>query len=175
MKNHAFCEYTYFHRVAFRLLVEKYFEGEERIEMLKRAEVHDLDKLLLYQFKEKDEVKEYHRMNFSHHLKNFDNLDYYDYLEAIIDWECARYTKPDKPYNAFDTLNLWFRDYRPIMLPMLRKLNLDYSNFEVDMDVIEELKKIEISELLILEDISILREKHKDIFDKVLKDNEIYI
>ena len=63
MKNHMFCEYTYFHRVAFKLLVEKYFEGEERIEMLKRAEIHDLDKLLLYQFKEKDEVKEYHRKN----------------------------------------------------------------------------------------------------------------
>ena len=22
----------------------------------------------------------------------------------IIDWECARYTKPDKPLNAYDTL-----------------------------------------------------------------------
>ena len=27
-----------------------------------------------------------------------------DYMEMILDWESARYTKPDKPLNAYDTL-----------------------------------------------------------------------
>lgn len=43
-------------------------------------------------------------------------------IEAAIDWESARYTKPDKPLTAYET---WLRYYRHIdMADMLKVLGL---------------------------------------------------
>ena len=73
--------------------------------MLKRANVHDMDKLILYQFIDKKEASSYHKENASHHMTNNIPKTYFDKLEAVLDYESAGYTKPDKPLNAFDTIN----------------------------------------------------------------------
>jgi len=41
-----------------------------------------------------------------HHLENDLPRTYEDLVETVIDYECAPYTKPDKPLNAFDFTNL---------------------------------------------------------------------
>lgn len=44
----------------------------------------------------------------------------YEKDEAAIDWESARFTKPDKPLDAYDT---WLKYYQDIpMEETLRKL-----------------------------------------------------
>lgn len=42
----------------------------------------------------------------------------------MIDWECARYTKPDKPLSARDTLYKFYPELEEKMLPILNKYNL---------------------------------------------------
>ena len=42
----------------------------------------------------------------------------------IIDWECARYTKPDKPLNAYDTLYKFYPQLENEILPLLNRFNL---------------------------------------------------
>ena len=43
-------------------------------------------------------------------------------VEAAIDWESARFTKPDKPLNAYQTWKAYYSDID--MEPTLRKLGL---------------------------------------------------
>ena len=45
-------------------------------------------------------------------------------IDAIIDWECARFTKPDKPLNARDTLHKYYQQHIVQMLPYINKLGL---------------------------------------------------
>jgi len=42
----------------------------------------------------------------------------------IIDWECARYTKVDKPLNAYETLMKYYPEEVDNILPILKKLKL---------------------------------------------------
>lgn len=71
-------------------------------EMKKRAKVHDMDKMLLYLFFGQREVQEWHVKNQPHHLESGLGNTYFDLVETVIDYECAPYTKPDKPLNAYD-------------------------------------------------------------------------
>ena len=49
MKNMQWCIYTYRHRKAFEYCVRKYIhEPALREEMLRRAAVHDMDKMIMY-------------------------------------------------------------------------------------------------------------------------------
>lgn len=47
-----------------------------------------------------------------HHVKNNFKKSEEDLLDTVIDWECARMTKPDKPLNAYETLMKFFRHIR---------------------------------------------------------------
>ena len=106
MKNFGYCAYTYRHRKAIEYLIHKLIKDDSlKAEMLKRAKVHDMDKMCMYQFLEKDEASKNHRETASHHMGNSVPKTRYDYIEAILDYESAGYTKPDKPLNAFDTIN----------------------------------------------------------------------
>lgn len=50
------------------------------------------------------------------------SIDIRNKIEAAIDWESARYTKPDKPLTAYET---WLRYYRHIdMADTLKALGL---------------------------------------------------
>lgn len=100
--------YTFKHYLAFRK-VEKKLLGKHKYWH------HDLDKILLYVFCPwlgTKRISRFHQRYNSHHpiWCDKDNWSHtkkaynIDFVEAIIDWECARYTKEDKPLNAYDTM-----------------------------------------------------------------------
>lgn len=47
-----------------------------------------------------------------------------DWEQAIIDWECARITKPDKPLDAYDTLFKFYLEFINDAKPYFEKLKL---------------------------------------------------
>lgn len=53
-------------------------------------------------------------------VARMDLRDIKNKVEAAIDWESARFTKPDKPLNAYDTWRAYFSDIE--MGPILKKL-----------------------------------------------------
>lgn len=121
--------YTWKHYLAF-MKVQKQLLGYYRIKF------HDWDKLLMFiflPFLGERIINQWHQKHNKHHPtyttgKNWDrNLkDPYkvDWIEAIIDWECARFTKPDKPLNAQDTCLKYYLEYYEVVKPYLKKLRL---------------------------------------------------
>lgn len=106
MQYFDYCAYTYRHRRAMEYLIHKLLqEGEIKNEMLKRVVEHDMDKIIMYQFVSREEASAYHKNTSRHHMSNKLPKTYCDKLEAVLDYESAGYTKPDKPLNAFDTIN----------------------------------------------------------------------
>lgn len=161
MKNIEYCKYTYRHRKAFSYLVDKLVKDEKiRKEMMKRARFHDLDKMTLYLFFDKKQASSYHRETSFHHLENNLPKTFYDYFEAIIDFECAGYTKPDKPLNAYDTISKIYKSkidkntYNSLIDILLKyNLNSSYSVLE-DKIGADFMKKYEnITEEMILYEI----------------------
>ncbi len=107
MKNFEWCQYTYRHRRAFEYCVRKLIKDPAlREEMLRRAAIHDMDKMVMYLFMEQKDAQIMHTKTQPHHLENDLPRTYEDLVEAVIDYECAPYTKPDKPLNAYDFTNL---------------------------------------------------------------------
>ena len=107
MKNLKWCIYTYRHRKAFEYCVRKYIhEPALREELLRRAAVHDMDKMIMYIFMDQKDAQEMHVKTQPHHLENDLPRTYEDYVETVMDYECAPYTKPDKPLNAYDFTQL---------------------------------------------------------------------
>ncbi|MBQ8932940.1 MAG: hypothetical protein IJ061_01505 [Lachnospiraceae bacterium] len=104
MKNLNWCIYTYKHRKAFEYTARKLIKDPEALgEMLRRARVHDLDKVFLYVFLDDQIVSQkIHVKRKKHHLENQEPKSRMDLMETVIDYECAPYTKPDKPLNAWD-------------------------------------------------------------------------
>ena len=150
MKNIEYCKYTYKHRKAFIYVVNKIIKDENiKKEMTKRARFHDLDKMTLYMFLDKKQSSSYHRKTSSHHLENNISKTFYDYLESIIDFECASYTKPDKPLNAYDTITKIYKEkidsktYNSLM-NILEEYNINSSyNVLNDNIGVEYMKKYE--------------------------------
>ena len=52
-------------------------------------------------------VRYWHRLHMPHH--NVKAKTHSDFIQMVIDWECARYTKPDKPLNARDVSKILSR------------------------------------------------------------------
>ncbi len=103
MKNFDWCKYTYKHRIAFSYVARRLIKDEELLfKILERGKVHDLDKQLLYLFVSWKDAVEYHITHRSHHLESSGQKTYEDLVEMVIDFECAPYTKPDKPLNCYD-------------------------------------------------------------------------
>ncbi len=118
-KRCAQVKYTWRHKIAF-LRVEKGLTGHNTI----RGYLHDTDKLVLYwiPWMSKANVHKFHRAHSRHHLENSIRKSYKDYVAMIIDWECARATKPDKPLNAYETLMRFYPQHRDAILPVLQRL-----------------------------------------------------
>lgn len=128
MVNMGYLHYTYAHRIAFRYVVEKLIKDpKEKEELLLRARYHDLDKAFLYTLIDKKDASNYHRMHSSHHMCNELPKSRIDMLEAALDYECAGYTKEDKPRNAYDTIKELFPQDEDTMMPILHELEIDYS------------------------------------------------
>jgi len=101
-------KYTLEHRNALQKLAKKHGYS---------FPLHDLDKVILYLFLGKHYTQVLHRYWSSHHYRNGDIKDK---VQAAFDWESARFTKPDKPLDAFDT---WLKYYPNVnMAPTLKKL-----------------------------------------------------
>ena len=111
-------KYTLEHRKAFRV-VEKNLFG--RVSM--RGYLHDFDKVFLYLFLSKKSVSKLHRKFARHHINRAKTKR--DFNEMVIDWECARYTKLDKPLNAYETLYAYYPQLVALILPILQELNID--------------------------------------------------
>ena len=139
MKNKEHIEYTYKHRKVVMLLAQKYFS--ENTELLERIQYHDLDKLFMYLFYEKEDASNIHRDLMSHH-QNKIVKDKLDYMEMVLDWESARYTKPDKPLNAYDTLYRFYPGLEEHILPILKELGIDKPNLPMEEDVWEYTQSI---------------------------------
>lgn len=121
--------YTFKHYLAFRK-VEKELLGNNK------HWYHDWDKLLFYAlFPWLGEriIKQLHQRISKHHptytsganlVRYLKDAKTVDWVQAIIDWECARITKPDKPLDACDTLRKFYPEYENEVIPILKKLNL---------------------------------------------------
>ncbi|WP_097006548.1 hypothetical protein [Lacrimispora amygdalina] len=117
MKNYESIKYTWEHRIAF-LRTEKQLLGHNTL----RGYLHDLDKIFLKLFLDPKTVHTIHRRYSRHHeLKAKTEADY---IQMIIDWECARFTKPDKPLNARETLNKHYPTLKDKIEPLLDRFNL---------------------------------------------------
>mgnify|MGYP004425357977 FL=1 len=112
--------YTKAHRKSYKN-VEKQLLGHNTW----RSLVHDLDKVILYNFLPFEKVKNFHRKTARHHKNNL-KKNRNDYIDMIIDWECARFTKPDKPLNAYDTLYKFYPEFEDKILPILKEFKLDH-------------------------------------------------
>lgn len=110
-------DYTVQHRKAFRK-VYKELTGKLTLS----AWLHDLDKVFLKVFLDGDTVSKLHRSYSRHHEAKA--RTYNDRVNMVIDWECARITKPDKPLNARQTLDKYYPHLKDVMLPVIEDLGL---------------------------------------------------
>jgi hypothetical protein len=111
--------YTLKHKIAY-LKVEKKLRGKNTLS----GYLHDAEKPLMYLFcfwMSIPEIHKFHRAHNRHHVKNNLKKSPDDLLDAIIDWECARLTKKDKPLNAYDTLMTHYPEYVATYLPIIQR------------------------------------------------------
>ena len=92
-------------------------------------------------FYNKKDVSALHRQLSSHHENEIEK-NKADYIEMVLDWESARYTKPDKPLNAYDTLYKYYPEMEKEILPILKEFNIDKPNLPMEQDVVEYAEKI---------------------------------
>lgn len=114
--NLDYIQYTWKHKGAF-LKIEKQLLGKNTI----RGILHDVDKLIMYSFLSKETTNKIHSKYSKHHKKRKIKKDF---IQMVIDWECARFTKPDKPLNARDTLYKFYPQLEDKILPILKDFNL---------------------------------------------------
>lgn len=117
MKNKEIIQYSLDHRIAFRKVEKQLLEHNTF-----RSLFHDLDKVILYHFFDYKKVHNWHRNHARHHVVKAKTHN--DYVQMVIDWECARYTKPDKPLNARETLDKFYPELTDKVLPIIEELGL---------------------------------------------------
>ena len=89
--------------------------------------LHDLDKVVMYILIPWVGTKVIHKIHATlspHHVKYFRGISRVDKTQAILDLESARYTKPDKPQNASETLISKYPELIPEFLDTLEELGL---------------------------------------------------
>jgi hypothetical protein len=136
-ENYGYMVYTFKHRQAVKFVRDQLFpEGNaERLPFREvteeRVRFHDLDKQFLYTIIPKKKASLYHKITASHHMgEHKKDAAYDDMIEAILDYESAGYTKPDKPLNAFDTISNadWITpELKERLLDVCRVLGIDHS------------------------------------------------
>lgn len=110
------------HKIAF-LKVEKKLTGKISIKGL----LHDLDKIWLYiRYSNYKYIQKKHRENSSHHVEY--KKGKLDYVQMIIDFECASVTKPDKPLNAYQTFKKYYPEHLANAMPYLMFFGLQYKD-----------------------------------------------
>lgn len=110
-------KYTWEHKKAF-LKAEKDLLGRNTLS----GYLHDVDKLFLYLVYTKKEVSKIHRSYSKHHTGNHTNEKHIE--QALVDWECARYTKADKQETPKEYLLAYIPQHKETYKPMMKKLGL---------------------------------------------------
>lgn len=154
MLNMGYLHYTFAHRQAFKFVVEKLLKNTIYYdEMMKREKYHDLDKALLYTLIDKKSASKYHRNTSNHHMENDNPKDIMDYVEAVIDYECAGYTKEDKPLNAYDTVLKYQPNHSDKLMEIMHQLGIDksYANTPTDAEWVAYAKEIPTDEKIMYE------------------------
>lgn len=126
-------KYTYLHRREVYRLGNKLRVKESLLDSLW---MHDIDKLIIYLFRDKQETQQIHRLLNRHHNRN--ETDKEILVEMLLDWESARFTKPDKPLNAYDTMKKYYPDMETKMLPIMEELGLNHSTDMSESITMEE-------------------------------------
>ena len=137
--------YTIKHKIAF-LQVEKKLRGKNTFS----GYVHDMDKPFLYLalWLDMKDIQKIHRSHSRHHVKNNLEKSRDDLIDTIIDWECARITKPDKPLNAYQTLMKFYPEYQDTFLPLIKELlpkqipSYDKPKAKCDAKMVEHIKEL---------------------------------
>lgn len=109
-------KYTLAHKKAF-LYIEKQLYGKNSF----RGYLHDVDKIIMYPILGNKLTSKIHRKISKHHGRAKTKKDY---KQMIVDWECARITKPDKPLNAYETLYKYYPELESNILPLLGEVEL---------------------------------------------------
>lgn len=122
--------YSYKHHVCFKK-VEAYLRGRVI------HKYHDVDKIVMYAlfpWLGVECINHIHTLLQNHHpcYKDLDDNKAYkpkdevEWTEAVVDWECARFTKPDKPLNAYDTYLKYYytSEYTGVIINTLISLGL---------------------------------------------------
>lgn len=122
--------YSYKHHVCFKK-VEAYLQGKVI------HKYHDVDKIIMYAlfpYLGVECINNIHILWQDHHPcyidlkgnKAYKPKDEVNWYEAVVDWECARFTKPDKPLNAYDTYLKYYYtpEYSGIIINTLVSLGL---------------------------------------------------
>lgn len=81
-----------------------------------------MDKVFLYMIFDYKSVHNWHRNHSRHH--SIKAKTHSDFVQMVVDWECARYTKPDKLLNARDTLDKFYPELKDEVLPVIQELGL---------------------------------------------------
>ena len=104
--------YTIKHKKAF-LEVEKMLLGKNTL----RGYFHDWEKIILKIFFNDKTVSKLHRKYSRHHELKAKN--HADFVQMVIDWECARYTEQDRPLNAREALDKFYPQLKSKVLPII--------------------------------------------------------
>lgn len=136
-ENLYWIKYTYRHR-------QKLFEIGDKLGIPARTlyKNHDLNKYVLYLVYDKQTVTDVHRLISSHHDREATDIEVL--TEMLLDWESARYTKSDKPFNAYDTLHKFYPDMTYRLEPLLIKYSINEPTKDIeDRDISKLNKEIE--------------------------------
>ena len=118
-------KYTLLHRRAIKAIIDIYCPDDYKNELYERQKDHDMDKVVMNLIGVPfEDIKKIHRLHNTHHYNEGNAYTKADYIEMIIDWESARYTKDDKPFNAYDTLVKFYPNLTNEIAPILKEMNL---------------------------------------------------
>lgn len=132
--------YTLRHRIAVDLLIDYHckrvigktdelgviFTKEDYKIMHNRGICHDMDKICCGLSYPQLTVDYFHRMFNGHHIDGLiEQKSKYDWIEMVMDWESAAYTKPDKGKNAYGVATSFNKDIFHYVAPYLKLFEFD--------------------------------------------------
>ncbi len=145
MLNSDSLYYTYMHRKAFVFTVNKVVTNEvDKFKLLTQSRFHDVDKMFLYTLLPHNLAHDYHLQHAHHHMENDVPKNIWDCMEAVIDYECAGFTKEDKPLNAYDTVMKYGKGNTDKLFSIMHEWGIakSYQNTPDDAEWVEYAKTI---------------------------------
>lgn len=141
--------YTGRHRLAFEKTMYRLITGKRDVmcgmyltynDMERRVMWHDADKVyLLLQGIDPAVASAVHKEHARHHIRDDKDCTKNDFIEAVIDYECAALTKPDKPENAWDTIAKRPGRWQADMQEICKAIGIDRSyRLKPDISILHE-------------------------------------